>query len=313
MVKILNMIYEEYVEEWFDLNKNNYSLRKIAQMYGTTHSTVSRTLKRNNYSIKIWHSGKFVDISKQVFGKLTAIKPLFVNSNGEYVWECYCSCNNKDNFPVNGTDLRRGRKSHCGCANPLKFDLNGMTFGYLEILGDSRERRRGHVMWDCLCICGEEITVSYQDLTSGHTSSCGCKRPKGTEHHNWGGGNSEVKLYVRSYLKDWKERSLRENNYRCVISNDKKNLEVHHLIKPFYVIFQEALQLCNLPIKTKIKDYLDNELDSLISTCLSLHFSYGLGVPITKELHKEFHSVYGSDTTIENFEEFKIIKQEAYN
>ena len=50
-------------------------------------------------------------------------------------------------------------------------DLTGQTFGYLTPL--YWEKGKG---WTCQCKCGNTITVSTAYLTTGHTTSCGCKK-----------------------------------------------------------------------------------------------------------------------------------------
>lgn len=54
-----------------------------------------------------------------------------------------------------------------------KKDLTGKRFGMLTPIKWMRGGR-----WLCKCDCGEETVVDTRNLTSGHTTSCGCKRYK---------------------------------------------------------------------------------------------------------------------------------------
>lgn len=56
------------------------------------------------------------------------------------------------------------------------IDLSGERIGSLIVLRKSSEKRNGQTMWDCLCDCGNLITVRSQSLRNGDTASCGCKR-----------------------------------------------------------------------------------------------------------------------------------------
>ena len=56
-----------------------------------------------------------------------------------------------------------------------KLDLTGKRFGRLVVLNEA-ERQNGHVMWRCLCDCGNEITTKGIHLVSGHTTSCTCRQ-----------------------------------------------------------------------------------------------------------------------------------------
>lgn len=53
-------------------------------------------------------------------------------------------------------------------------DLTGKKFGKLYVTGLNPSRRRNKACWDCLCECGNSVTVLGTSLTSGNTKSCGC-------------------------------------------------------------------------------------------------------------------------------------------
>jgi len=55
-----------------------------------------------------------------------------------------------------------------------KKELAGQRFGRLVVLYDTGERKGGQVVWRCRCDCGNEVNVVGYNLTSGHTTSCGC-------------------------------------------------------------------------------------------------------------------------------------------
>jgi len=58
---------------------------------------------------------------------------------------------------------------------PAKIDLIGKRFGRLVVIGEKSERdKRGHVLWECLCDCGNKCVVLGYSLGSGKTNSCGC-------------------------------------------------------------------------------------------------------------------------------------------
>ncbi|MGN7300758.1 hypothetical protein [Ferdinandcohnia sp. SAFN-114] len=211
-----------------------------------------------------WHNNKFINITNETFGIITAIKPVSVSSDGSYIWECFCKCSPDITFLVNGSDLRRGRKKHCGCSFPRKNNITNVQFGKLIAIKDSRSRMSGSVLWECICVCGKLTKVPYGDLVSGHTKSCGCSRPKGKDHPRWNGGNSEVKIYVRNKLIKWKDDSLKEYGYKCAVTGIKsRKLEIYHLNKPFHLIFEESLRHCGLKAYERIGDYTNKELESL--------------------------------------------------
>ena len=57
---------------------------------------------------------------------------------------------------------------------PEKIDLTGQPFGRLLVLYECGRAKDGHALWRCQCECGNEVTVSGNNLRSEHTTSCGC-------------------------------------------------------------------------------------------------------------------------------------------
>lgn len=55
-----------------------------------------------------------------------------------------------------------------------RLPLTGRVFGRLTVVGTAP--RTYQTMWACRCECGKELLVSGTNLTTGHTSSCGCLR-----------------------------------------------------------------------------------------------------------------------------------------
>ena len=58
-----------------------------------------------------------------------------------------------------------------------KFDLTGLTFGYLEVLEFAGTDNRGETLWLCQCHyngCTNTKTVVGSRLRYGRNISCGC-------------------------------------------------------------------------------------------------------------------------------------------
>ena len=128
------------------------------------------------------------DITGQVFGRLTVLEEVPERMyNGHIAWKCKCECGNE--IIVSGVSLRNGDTKSCGCyASEIhslvcktlgtlkKRDLIGQKFGHLLVIEDSGERQNQQVVWLCECDCKNKTRVKVLggNLTSGHTTSCGC-------------------------------------------------------------------------------------------------------------------------------------------
>lgn len=54
-----------------------------------------------------------------------------------------------------------------------KSNLIGKTFNELKVIGESKERIKNQVTWDCKCSCGEMVRATTKDLTLNRKKSCG--------------------------------------------------------------------------------------------------------------------------------------------
>lgn len=54
------------------------------------------------------------------------------------------------------------------------LDLTGQRFGRLTALAAVGKDKRGCILWECICDCGNKTSVNGAKLKNGHTKSCGC-------------------------------------------------------------------------------------------------------------------------------------------
>lgn len=110
------------------------------------------------------HNTQHYDIEPDmVFGEW-----LVLNKEG-YKWKCECSCGKIG--LCTATDLVNGKTTSCGHNTNAPKDLTDKHFGEWKVL-----KRKGYGMWECQCSCGTIRNVRAVDLTSGKTTSCGCKK-----------------------------------------------------------------------------------------------------------------------------------------
>lgn len=120
--------------------------------------------------------GKYIDVTNQTFGSLTALYPTY--KNGRFAWHCRCECGKE--VDVDSGNLRSGKVKSCGCqkakiiSQKTSKDLTGKQFNKLTVLGQTDARKNGAIVWKCQCECGSITYVPTGNLVKGHTTSCGC-------------------------------------------------------------------------------------------------------------------------------------------
>lgn len=133
-----------------------------------------------------------------------------------------------------------------------------------------------------------------------------CAIRSGKDCSFWKGGVTKLHKYLRKHLDEWKMESLKLYNYKCAITSATKNLQIHHLYG-FNKILEETLKKFNLDIDASIGDLPDSQLEIIKNSFIELHNRYGLGIPLSKDIHHLFHKIYDyGDNTPEQFEEFKL-------
>ena len=124
-----------------------------------------------------------VNMTGKRFGKLFAIREVESPKGKNALWLCSCDCGNE--VVVNGTVLRSGGKTNCGCEpkfNRGKFtkgdglkDITGKRFGKLTVIKlDRVENKRSY--WWVKCDCGTVKSVRGDTLKV--IASCGCDKEK---------------------------------------------------------------------------------------------------------------------------------------
>lgn len=72
------------------------------------------------------------------------------------------------------------------------IDLTGKQFGHWTVLSIAGKDKRGNVIWNCRCSCGEEKQVDGRSLRGGASKSCGHGKKRGNPKH----GSRYTKLYM---------------------------------------------------------------------------------------------------------------------
>ncbi len=119
------------------------------------------------------------DLTGRQFGELTVIRRLDNTAHGAKRWLCKCSCGNE--YVTLGSLLNNGRRTRCsGKAHQKNYvyaDITGKRFGRMVAQYPARHYdKSGSVVWHCLCDCGNEVEVTYNQLVYGNQKSCGCKK-----------------------------------------------------------------------------------------------------------------------------------------
>lgn len=113
-------------------------------------------------------------------------------------------------------------------------DMLGKKFGRLTVVGYSEQHfESGGTLMNCVCDCGENISVSASHLKSGHTTSCGCFRVEnllGEKNPTYNPNlTDEQRNSFRSRVQTWAKRVKEKDVFTCQVCGSKEKLIAHHL------------------------------------------------------------------------------------
>lgn len=198
-------------------------------------------------------------------------------------------------------------------SNSLKMDFDYIKSefakrGYKVI---SKEYIDAHSLLDVVCLKHNTLNkINWNHFQRRHGIGCiKCIKEQISKENSrlWKGGITPLHNYLRKKIEPWKTDSMKCCGFKCVVS--RKNFDVIHHLYGFSEILKETMDNLNIPICEEINQYTDVELKLIEGECLKLHYKYGLGVCLTEDIHKEFHSIYGQKNfTINDFKEFIKIK-----
>lgn len=131
------------------------------------------------------------------FGLLTVIGEAEKSKAGRTRSLCKCKCGNE--VIVQNSNLTTGHTKSCGCLHNAEYrsfkDLSGCKFGRLTLLRRDFQYPKRGVYWLCKCDCGKLTTVSYANLITKNTLSCGCYGREISKKNFLKHGKSNTKLY----------------------------------------------------------------------------------------------------------------------
>lgn len=128
-----------------------------------------------------------------------------------------------------------------------------------------------------------------------------------------GSSYNNLSEYVRKNNLEWKEKSMINCKYKCVLTGNRFD-EIHHIYS-LNLILNETLEELNIDIKPTMDDYTGEELDDILNIFRIKQSEYPLGVCVCKEVHMLFHNKYGyGNNTEEQWKEFfNDFKSGKYN
>lgn len=141
----------------------------------------------------------------KIFGFLTVVKTLRFEKRSTIVL-CLCKCGSY--HEVRWANIRNGNSTSCGCSR--REDLTGKTFGYWTVLGLSEAKLGERVHFYCRCICGVERDVDADNLRSGISKSCSCRKIENLIKRRRKHGLSSTKEYIM-----WSDMIRRCHNPSC--------------------------------------------------------------------------------------------------
>lgn len=304
------LLSNEYINNATDLKIKC----KCGNIFYTTYSSFKQRDKnkcddcsRKILSEKFRHDFDYVQKYIESYNSIL-LSNTYVNSKGTLLTRCLECGHNYESTFHNFTNT----KYKCTtCANKSISEQLSFSSRFVAdyLLKYGYKLTSSYVNCDTkLKIICPENHVFYMDFYHFKNRNQRCsvcyslKDKSGENSASWQGGLTHLNHMLRETLKEWKFKSLELYNFKCALSGVKEDLEVHH-IKSFNKIVQDILNELSIPYKKEVSNYTPCEIND-IKLLFSEHHSNNLGIPLNRETHNLFHSIYGWDNNKKQLDEF---------
>ncbi len=116
--------------------------------------------------------GRFINLIGKKYGLLEVVRISGKSDKYENIYyDCRCDCGKE--CTVRGSSLKRGHTKSCGCNKRAEGDT-GKVFGELTVLGRV-DGKDSSPFLECLCSCGDRVTVRRDLLIRQKKTFCGNK------------------------------------------------------------------------------------------------------------------------------------------
>lgn len=239
----------------------------------------------------------------------TLLETEYVNSTTKMKYRCP-KHPDKELF-IRYNDLKNGRRGCIYCSGHAKPSMSKVIKVFndlgLDLITKEYVNCSTKMEYRCRKHPDKVRLKTYDKARQGvGCPKCGIDKIKQSisrdKHPNWGGGRTLINDYLRRNLKEWKIKSMEATNYKCDVTGNAGDLEVHHLV-PYHKLAKQSLAEAGLSGLNDLSNVTNDELKLLLNIFLNKHNE--LGIPLLKEVHKEFHNHYGFDTTVNDYIEFK--------
>lgn len=178
----------------------------------------------------------------------------------------------------------------------IKNKMNSLGFQLVSIKGKSRAR----VKIEYICKNGHTVIQPFESIKK----SSSCKTCNLSEARRGKVSRKQIIFLIRDNGEiEWREKSKKESNYRCVVTG-KHFDEIHHLY-PLNKIITEGLSRSGVKIKDSFEKLSVEEVNKIIKSIMIVHDEHPLGVCLSKDIHRMFHKKYGyKNFTPKDFYEF---------
>lgn len=168
-----------------------------------------------------------INLLGQKFGKLTVIEFKGSNKYQGSTWLCECDCNKI--IVINGSSLRSGSSTSCGCSRRNIFTI-GEKRNDLTLIKIHDTDKHGNVRWLCQCKCGEFSVVTSHSLNKlkiNGCKKCAIKGRTGKNSSNFSGykeitGTFWGNLKQSAETRDFKFHITKEQIWDLFLKQDRK-------------------------------------------------------------------------------------------